>query len=55
MGKLGDEIQSIGVLIRKKENPRVMAVVYSREVDSSLTGVALKGKRNVENYIENSL
>ena len=41
MGKLAHDLKSIGLLIRKKQNPRVMVVIYSREVDSSYLGVSL--------------
>ena len=55
MGKLADDLQSIGLLIRKKQNPRVMVVIYSREMNSSWIGVALEGNRNAENQVESSL
>jgi len=55
MGKLAEDLQSIGLLIRKKQNPRVMVVIYSREMNSSWIGVALEGNRNAENQVESSL
>jgi hypothetical protein len=56
MGKLSTDLESIGLLIRKKQNPRVMVVVYSRETTSSeFMGVALEGSRNAENQIESVL
>jgi len=55
MGKLSGDLEAIGLLIRKKQNPRVMVVVYSKETDSSYVGVALEGSRNAENQIENAL
>ena len=55
MGKLADDLQSIGLLIRKKQNPRVMVVIYSREMNSSWIGVALEGNRNAENQVESRL
>ncbi|MEW6663781.1 MAG: hypothetical protein AB1512_01000 [Thermodesulfobacteriota bacterium] len=55
MGKLSGDLEAIGLLIRKKQNPRVMVVVYSRETDSSALGVALEGSRNAENQIESAL
>lgn len=55
MGKLGDDLQSIGLLIRKKRNPRVMVVVYSKEINSKFLGVGLDGTRNVENQMEGGL
>jgi len=55
MGKLAHDLKSIGLLIRKKQNPRVMVVLYSREVDSSYLGVSLEGNRNAENQLESTL
>jgi hypothetical protein len=55
MGKLAQDLKSIGLVIRKKQNPRIMVVIYSTEVDSSYLGVALEGNRNAENQLENSL
>jgi hypothetical protein len=55
MGKLSGDLESIGLLIRKKQNPRVMVVVYSRETNTSPLGVELEGNRNVENQIESAL
>jgi hypothetical protein len=54
-GKLSSDLESIGLLIRKKQNPRVMVVVYSRETESSYLVVALEGSRNAENQIEGAL
>jgi len=55
MEKLADDLQSIGLLIRKKRNPRVMVVIYSTEMNSSSPGVSLEGNRNVENQVESNL
>jgi len=55
MGKLAGDLQSIGLIIRKKQNPRVMVVIYSAETNSSFVGVALEGNRNAENQLESSL
>jgi len=55
MGKLAEDLESIGLLIRKKQNPRVMVVIYSGEMNSSFLGVALEGNRNAENQIEKRL
>ena len=55
IGKLSSDLESIGLLLRKKQNPRVMVVVYSREADSSALGVALEGSRSAENQIESAL
>lgn len=55
MEKLAGDLQSIGLLIRKKQNPRVMVVIYSREVNSSFVGVSIEGNRHVENQVESGL
>ena len=55
MGKLSGDLEAIGLLIRKKQNPRVMVVVYSRETITSPLGVEMTGNRNVENQIESAL
>lgn len=55
MGKLAGDLQSIGLIIRKKQNPRVMVVMYSTETNSSFVGVALEGNRNAENQLESNL
>ena len=52
MGKLAGDLESIGLIIRKKQNPRVMVVMYSTETNSSWVGVALEGNRNAENQLE---
>jgi hypothetical protein len=55
MARLASDLRSIGILIQKKQNPRVTVVIYSIEVDSSFWGVALEGNRNAENQLESSL
>ncbi|MDY7036829.1 MAG: hypothetical protein SV375_11795 [Thermodesulfobacteriota bacterium] len=55
MGKLAGDLESIGLLIRKKQNPRVMVIIHSGEINTSFPGVALEGNRNAENQIESSL
>jgi len=55
MGKLFGDLESIGLLIRNKRNPRVMVVVYSRETITAPLGVEMEGNRNVENQIESAL
>jgi hypothetical protein len=55
IGKLADDLHSIGLLIRKKQNPRVMVVIYSREMSSSYLGVSMEGNRHVENQVEKGL
>jgi hypothetical protein len=54
-GKLANDLESIGLLIRKKQNPRVMVVLSSRMVSGSYFEVAREGNRNVENLIESRL
>jgi hypothetical protein len=55
MEQLADDLESIGLIIRKKQNPRVMVVVYSEKVNSPYWGVVQEGNRNAENQIESSL
>ena len=55
MEQLADDLESIGLLIRKKRNPRVMVVVYSKELHSPYWGVVQEGNRNAENQIESKL
>lgn len=55
MGKLADDLESIGLLFRKKQNPRVMVALYSKEVTGSYFGVITDGNRNAENQIESSM
>ena len=55
MEQLADDLESIGLLIRKKRNPRVMVVIYSKKVDSPYMGVVQEGNRNAENQIESTL
>lgn len=54
-GKLADDLESIGLLIRKKRNPRVMVVLSSREVSGTYFEVTREGNMNVENQIEGKL
>ncbi len=55
MGKLADDLESIGLVIEKKKDPRVMVVIYSKERLSSYSTVLVEGNRNVENQIESML
>jgi hypothetical protein len=54
-GKLANDLESIGLLIRKKQNPRVMVVLSSRMVSGSYFEVSREGNRNVESLIENRM
>jgi len=55
MGKLAGDLESIGLLISKKQNPRVMVVVFSKEVSDTFFGTAEEGNRNTLNQIEREL
>jgi hypothetical protein len=55
MEQLAEDLESIGLLIRKKRNPRVMVVVYSEKLNSPYWGVIQEGNRNAENQIESKL
>jgi hypothetical protein len=55
MEQLAEDLESIGLLIRKKRNPRVMVVVYSEAVNSPYWRVVQEGNRNAENQIESGL
>lgn len=55
MDELAEDLKSIGLLIRKKQNPRFIIVIYSTEIDSSFMGIALEGNRNTENQVEGLL
>ncbi len=54
-GKLANDLESIGLLIRKKQNPRVMVVLSSRMVSGSYFEVSREGNRNVESLIESRM
>ena len=54
-GKLANDLESIGLLIRKKRNPRVMVVLSSRMVSGTYFEVSREGNRNVENLVESKL
>ena len=54
MDQLVDDLESIGIIIRKKQNPRVMVVVYSQKVNGPYWGVVQEGNRNAENQIEST-
>ena len=59
MEKLAGDLEAIGLLIRKKQNPRVMVIIYSSEIDRNKSffdsDVAREGNRNTENQVESSL
>lgn len=53
--KLESDLEAIGLLISKKQNPRVMVVLYSTEGGVFWFEYIREGNRNIENRIENSL
>ncbi len=53
--KLADDLEAIGLLIKKKHNPRVMVVLYSKEGGVFWFEYVREGNRNIENQIESSL
>ena len=55
MAKLAKDLEAIGIIIRKKQNPRIMVVLYSKEINSSFFEVVVQGNRGAENQIENIL
>ncbi|MBU0479673.1 MAG: hypothetical protein KKG47_01095 [Proteobacteria bacterium] len=55
MAELAKELEAIGIILRKKQNPRVMVLVHSRETNSSFLGVELEGNRSSENQLEKIL
>lgn len=55
LSKLADDLESIGLLIRKKQNPRVMVILYSTVVSGTYLGFTREGSMNLENQIEGSL
>lgn len=55
MANLAKELEAIGLLLRKKENPRVMVVVHSREHNGTYRGVVQEGNSSSENQLEKIL
>lgn len=55
LDQLAKDLEAIGILIKKKSNPRVMVVIYSRETSTALFGVSVEGNRTAENQIESIL
>ncbi|RPI76300.1 MAG: hypothetical protein EHM45_13355 [Desulfobacteraceae bacterium] len=55
LGKLSNDLKSIGVLMEKKRYPRTAVLVYSKEIDTTFPGVSLEGNNSVENWVEKSL
>jgi hypothetical protein len=55
MADLAKGLEAIGLIIGKKENPRVMVIVRSRETSGSFIPVAMEGNRSTENQLEKIL
>ncbi len=55
LGKLADDLESIGLLIQKKQNPRVMVILSSRNIGGNWYEQIREGNRNIENQIEGKL
>jgi hypothetical protein len=55
MAKLADDLEAIGLLIRKKRNPRVMVIIYGRETSEGVWRLEREGSRRAENQIEQML
>lgn len=55
MADLAKGLEAIGLILNKKENPRVMVVVHSKETSGSFIPVAQEGNRSTENQLEKIL
>lgn len=55
MADLAKGLEAIGLILNKKENPRVMVIVHSRETRDSFMPVAQEGNRSTENQLEKIL
>ena len=55
MGKLEDELAAIGIIMKKKLNPRVMVIVRSRADSRDFPGFDQEGSRSAENLIESMM
>jgi len=55
MAQLAKELAAIGIIISKKQNPRVMVITHSRETNSSFLGVEMEGNSSVGNQLEKIL
>lgn len=52
MDKLARDLRAIGLLINKKQNPRVMVILYSKKTGSSFFDIVEEGNLNALNLIE---
>ncbi|MBU1717358.1 MAG: LPP20 family lipoprotein [Proteobacteria bacterium] len=55
MAELSEKLAAIGIILKKKENPRVMVIVHSRELTDSIIGFEAGGNANAENQLERIL
>jgi hypothetical protein len=55
MADLAKGLEAIGLILSKKENPRVMVIVHSREISGRFIPVAQEGNRSTENQLEKIL
>ena len=55
MADLARGLEAIGLILNKKENPRVMVIVHSKETSGSFIPVAQEGNRSTENQLEKIL
>ncbi|NTV12528.1 MAG: hypothetical protein HGA96_01120 [Desulfobulbaceae bacterium] len=55
MADLAKGLEAIGLILSKKENPRVMVIVHSKETSGSFIPVAMEGNRSTENQLEKIL
>lgn len=55
MADLAKGLEAIGLILSKKENPRVMVIAHSRETKGGFLPVAMEGNRSTENQLEKIL
>ncbi len=55
MGNLAKKLEAIGLILRKKENPRVMVVVRNVDANSAYGGVAQEGNTMTASQLEQVL
>ncbi len=55
IGKLKNELAAIGIILKKKQNPRVMVVVRSHEDKGNFFGIEQEGNHSAENLLESML
>lgn len=55
LGKLADDLQALGLLMRKKRNPRLMVIVRATQTDDRFFNRRTEASRSAENIIESEL